>query len=156
MLSWFGFPIPRKVEIAAGRPGGMAGGGTLCCMHWFPNVVALIVPLKRGIGCGSCRRSFPTLESGRHSVRFVRGGRGQTYGGCANGIPRNCVTVPLRVPMTVASSSLTVTCAAMTLVDAIAPSNSLSKVDIAFLGGVWRICRLAGEGTQGAPSESYL
>lgn len=62
MLSWLGFPIPRNVEIAAGKPGGMSGGGTLCWMHWLPNVVALMMPLNCGIGCGSCRRSFPTLE----------------------------------------------------------------------------------------------
>ncbi len=46
----------------------MVGGMIACCMHWFPNAVASMTPVNLGMGWGSCRRSFPTLDHGQMSA----------------------------------------------------------------------------------------
>ena len=54
-----------NAATSGGRSDGIVGTTMVCCMHWFPNVVALMMPVYLAMGWGSCRRSFPTLRGTR-------------------------------------------------------------------------------------------
>ena len=78
-------------------------------MHCLPNAVALTVPVNGGEPEGGADRGVPVcayMQSGL--VRCKREGERTVYGGCAYGMPRNLSIEPVRVPMIVAESSLTV------------------------------------------------
>ena len=36
--------------MSAGRFGGIVGGMIVCCMHWFPKLVALMTPVYFAMG----------------------------------------------------------------------------------------------------------
>ena len=79
-------------------------------MHWFPQLVALIVPLYDVIGLGRLRRKGPTLGACTSQYVTGLGHSMRTYGASANGMPRKefVPIVTLDTPTTVALSSWTV------------------------------------------------